>query len=288
MRFLLEGQPEENSITKLQENAARLSEDILAEYGKIVSMDRFNLLRDLFMPSEVEGKLAAWHSYAASNGAEKWNMYLNPLASGMDNAPSVTFKAMERLGLESSWKVLQRIMSPGDNIIYFSLGLLPNLDDAEVKIYVTHRETTAIEVAQRHVTICPEASSYDIQQFCALMCGSSLGPYLRKPLMSCFAFKTKDPERPVRTVHFPMDSYAENDAEAQERIERYTHEISTPALYRERYRKAISSVQRRPLALGRGIYSWVSLKSNLGSRMSNTFYLSAEFFGALDEPGPRT
>lgn len=283
LRFLLEAQPEKNAMTQLQESALRLNEKILAAYGNTVSMDRFDLIRDLFMPNQAEGSMAAWQSFATSNGKRKWKMYLNPLASGKDNARSVTSQALERLGLESSWRVLNGIMtSPRDQIIYFSLGLSPNPDDAEVKVYVAHWEATAAEVARKHVSICPETSAYEIERFYACMSGGSPGPYLRKPLMSCFAFKAKDPERPVRTVHFPMDSYAANDADAQERIERYMSEISAPALYRERYRKAISAVQRRPLEEGRGIHSWVSLKDNLGGRLSNTFYLSGEFFGALD------
>ena len=283
LRFLVEAQPKENSMAQLQESALRLNEDILAEYSEIVSMDRFHLLRDLFMPAQAEGTLAAWQSYAAQNGKEKWKMYLNPRASGIDNASTVTRQAFERVGLGGSWEVLTRIMtSPRDEILYVSLGLSPNLDDAEVKVYITHRDTTAAEIAQKHVSICPETSAYEIQRFLTCMAGGSPGPYLRKPLISCLAFKTKDPLRPVRTVHYAMDSYAASDADAQERIERYMSDISAPALYRERYRKAISAVQRRPLAEGRGIHSWVSLKNNPGGRLSNTFYLSAEFFGALN------
>ncbi|KAI0378397.1 pyridoxal phosphate-dependent transferase [Hypomontagnella monticulosa] len=285
LRFLIEAQPEGNNLAQLQESSLQLNEAILAEYGsKSVSFDRFNLLRDIFMPPQAEGLLAAWHSFAATNTKWKWKMYLNPLASGQDRAKSLdtTREAFERLGLASSWTILESILSANDYIIYFALGLAPDLDDAEVKAYVAHPGASAEQIAHKHIAICPEASAYEIQHFCASLSGGSLGPYTSKPLISCFAFKRKDP-RVTRTVLFPMDSYAASDEEAQERVEKYMHDIHAPLLYRERYRKAITAIRRRPLAAGRGIHSWISLKQNPDGARSNTYYLSPEFFGPLQD-----
>ena len=78
-----------------------------------------------------------------------------------------------------------------------------------------------------------------------------------------------------------MDAYAKSDAEAQQRVETYMEAISAPQLYRERYRKAIASIQRRPLEDGRGIHSWVSMKEKPDGKRSNTYYLSAELFGSI-------
>lgn len=284
LRFLIEAQPEGNSLAQLQESSLQLNEAILAEYGTAVSLDRFNLVQDIFMPSQAEGLLAAWHSFAVSNTRWKWKIYLNPLASGQDRAKSLdaTREAFERLGLASSWALLESILSANDYIIYFSLGLAPDLDDAEVKAYIAHPGVSAAQVAQKHVAISPEASAYEIQHFCASLSGGSLGPYTGKPLISCFAFKRSD-LKVTRTVLFPIDNYSANDEEAQERIEKYMQDICAPLLYRERYRKAISAIQRRPLAAGRGIHSWVSLKQSPDGARSNTYYLSPEFFGPLQD-----
>ncbi|RYP86358.1 hypothetical protein DL769_000742 [Monosporascus sp. CRB-8-3] len=232
LRFLIEAQPEENSLTDLQKSALRLNKIIVAKYGTTVSLDHFNLVRDVFMPSQAEEPLAAWHSFAVSNATE---------------------------------------------------NLSSNLDDAEVKVYVAHPGTSATQIAQKHAAICSEASTYEIQRFCASMAGGSLGPYRGKPLISCFAFTRNNPDRPARTILFPIDSYSAHDADAQERIEQYMHDIRAPPVYREGYRKAISAVQRRPLESGRGIHSWVSLKQKADGRQSNTYYLSPEFFGSLDD-----
>ncbi|KAJ6184588.1 hypothetical protein N7519_005889 [Penicillium mononematosum] len=287
LRFLIEAQPEENSLAALQERTSRLTDDIAKEYGPTkVSLDRLNLVRDLFFPSDAEGRLASWHSFATSNTLEKWKIYLNPLASGRKNAFKVTREALERLGLAGSWKLLESIMTGDDYPIYFSLGLSPNPEDAEVKVYVAHRGASATQIAQKHVKMDPNSSVHAIELFYSIMAGGSLGPYRGKPGLSCFHFKNKDPSRPAaRTVLYPMDSYTANDAEARERIEMYMDAISAPQLYRERYKNAIIAVQRRPLEAGRGIHSWVSMKEKLDGTRSNTFYLSAELYGCLFDDG---
>lgn len=287
LRFLIEAQPKENSLAALQESTSRLTDDIAIQYGPAkVSLDRFNLVRDLFLPSDADGKLALWHSFATSETLEKWKIYLNPLASKRHNSFNVTRQALERLGLVDSWELLDSMMTGGDYPIYFALGLSPNPEDAEVKVYVAHCGASATQIAQKHVKMDPNSSVHAIEQFYSIMAGGSLGPYRGKPGLSCFHFKNKDPSRPVaRTVLYPMDSYAASDTEAQERIENYMDAITAPQLYRERYRNAISSVQRRPLEVGRGIHSWVGMKEKLDGKRSNTFYLSAELYGCLVDDG---
>jgi hypothetical protein len=280
LRFLIEAQPVENSLSALQESTLRLTDEIAKEYGPTkVSLERLNLVRDLFFPSNAEGKLASWHSFAVSKRLEKWKIYLNPLVSGRRNAFNVTREALGRLGLASSWRLLESMMTGDDYPIYFSLGLSPNSEDAEVKVYVAHCGASATQIAQKHVQMDPNSSVQAIELFYSAMAGGFLGPYRGKPALSCFHFKNKDPSRPVaRTVLYPVDSYVANDADAQERIETYMDAISAPQLYRERYRNAISSVQRRKLEAGCGIHSWVSMKEKLDGKRSNTFYLSAELF----------
>ncbi|RAL15147.1 uncharacterized protein BO97DRAFT_476120 [Aspergillus homomorphus CBS 101889] len=285
LRFLIEAQPEQNSLAALQESTSRLTDEIMTQYGpEKVSVDRLNLVRDLFLPADAEGRLAAWHSFATSNTLEKWKIYLNPVAAGMQNACRVIRQALERLGLAHSWALLETILTDNDCPIYFSLGLSPNPEDAEVKVYVAHFGASATQIAHKHVQMDRQASIPAIEQFYLAMGGGSLGPYRRKPGLSCFHFKNRDPSRPAaRTVLYPMDSYAVNDADAQQRVETYMDAISAPQLYRERYRSAIRAVQRRPLEAGRGIHSWVSMKEKPDGTRSNTFYLSAELFGCLGD-----
>lgn len=286
VRFLIEAQPEENSLTALQASVSRLSEDIASEYSETVSLDSLNAIRDLFLPENPEGTLVAWHSFAMSKTLEKWKIYLNPHASGKINASRVTSEAMARLGLESSWALLESIMSPDDYVIYCALGLSRDPENAEVKVYVAHPGASAMQIAEKHSAIDPESdSTAEILRFYNCMAGGSSGPYHGKPPISCFAFKRENPLRVTRTALFPMDSYAAHDAEAQERVEAYMDAFSAPAAYRERYLKGIDAVRRRSLETGRGIHSWVSLKMKPDGKRSNCFYLSPELYGPLLDDG---
>ncbi|KAI0098860.1 beta-eliminating lyase [Nemania sp. FL0031] len=296
IRFVVEAQPnldsadelqeqvQCNAPERLQESALQLNEEIAAGNQATVSLARFNLVRDIFMLPQPKGKFAAWHSYASTKTGSEWKVYLNPFASGGANSDSLaaTREAFGRLGLASSWELVERTMSAHDFVLYFSLDLSSTLESARVKVYIAHPATPASEVARKHAAICPGASDYEIQRFCAVMAGGSLGPYSAKPLLSCFAFTTKAPDRPVGTVHFPVDAYADNDAEIQYRIDHYMQEKAVPSIFKERYRKIISGVQRRPLDQGPGIHAWISLKQSETGRLSNTFYLSSELFRAAE------
>lgn len=284
LRFLIEAQPSEGEalghLTQLQAEALALSERIVNEYRTSVSLDRFNAVRDLFLPSQPEGFFAAWYSYASGKCGAEWKVYLNPCCTpGRHSAISTTRTAFQRLGFADSWALIESIIEPSESVIYFSLDLSSDKQHARIKVYISHgTKPTASAIARKHAEICPHANSYEIQRFCEIMGGGQLGPYERKPLLSCFAFTGQAPDRPVGTVHFPVSAYADDDREIQRRIERYMAAVSVPPLYKSRYRKIISAVQRRPLDQGTGIHAWVSLKQVAGDKQSNAFYISPDLF----------
>ncbi|CAJ2508465.1 Uu.00g134910.m01.CDS01 [Anthostomella pinea] len=286
LRFLVEAQPlgdeSQGMLTQLQAEASSLVERIADRYSARVSTDRFNTIRDLFMPGNPEGFFAAWCSYASSEDGPKWKIYLNPRCRpGRDEAMAVTRIALERIGLAESWAVVESTMAASESVIYFSLDLSSDTDHhSRAKVYISHGTTRASDVAQKHAAVCPHADPYEIQRFCETIGGGSLGPYDRKPLLSCFAFTSGTAGRPVGTVHFPISAYAEDDAQIRARVERYMAAVSVPALYKQRYRKMVSAVQRRPLNSGTSIHSWVSLKQAAGGKQSNTFYISPDLFGS--------
>lgn len=234
LRFLTEGQPSENSWKHLTDAALRLTHDIAASYPTTVSLARVNMVRDLFIPAQLPSdkkgggtpKMAAWHSCAwLSKTGPQWKLYLDPCATGTgSNALSATREAFRRLGLDNEWRLVESILSPADSVVYFSTDLSSNEEEARVKVYVAHggadatSRSLAAEVARKHTSICPDADALEIQQFLAAMAGSQSGqqesrqPSGRKSLISCFAFASKTGERPVGTVHFPMDAYVEDDA----------------------------------------------------------------------------
>lgn len=286
LRFLIEAQPEgtglkDNVLAKLQESALQLNERIAETYMPTVSLERMNILQNIFMPLRAEGKFGAWHSCAMSKTGPEWKIYLNPNASGSNTARSATQSAFSRLGLSSAWEHLVRTLSASDTIQYFSLDLCPDPERSRIKVYVAHPNASASAIAERHVNMCPNACAYSIQQFCASMAGGSLGPYHAKPVVSCFAFTTKAPETPVGTVHFPVVAYAGNDWVIEQRVEAYISAAGLSPEFRERYKKVVRAVQRRPMDWGRGIQAWVSLKMGKDGKRATTFYLSPELFGTL-------
>ncbi|KAF2877750.1 pyridoxal phosphate-dependent transferase [Massariosphaeria phaeospora] len=281
LRFLIEAQANGNRLKDLQESAVRLNDEIAKRYSSTVSLGRMNDIRDLFLPAQPEGMFAAWHSCAATKAGPEWKVYLNPCATGVPQASSVTREAFERLGLASAWQLLTSIMTPDDSVLYFSLDLSPHPVHSRIKIYVAHPNATASTIAQKHAQICPNACAYSIQQFCSSMAGGSLGPYTKKSLLSCFAFTSEAPDGPVGTVHFPVVAYADDDAEVQRRVQHYISVASLPTAFQRRYANIVSAVQRRPLDEGRGIHAWISLKQDGKGKKSNTFYLSPELFGHL-------
>lgn len=298
LRFLIEAQPRENSWRHLTEAALRLTQDIATTHPTTVSLQLFDTIRDLFMPvqpplGERGTKMAAWHSCAWSRKeGPHWKIYLDPCVAGEDKALSTTREAFRRLGLESGWRLVEGILGPDDSVTYFSLDLSSKRDEARVKVYVAHGGADATsrslvaEVARKHASICPDADAFEIQRFVAAMAGRDFGSDSRsgkKRLLSCFAFAGKTGERPVGTVHFPVDAYVQSDAEARSRVEEYLSAAAASTAARERYAKVLAAVQRRRLDQGRGIHSWVSLKQCAGGRRENTFYLSAEMFEQKDK-----
>jgi tryptophanase len=302
LRFLIEAQPQEEPcagclrpmshdkphdlmLMDLGKSAMALTTVLAEKHPSAVSLDRMKAIEDLFVPEVPEGKFAAFHSCVSTKHGPEWKIYLNPSAKGSQNAVANTRETFERLGLAESWKLVESTLDENDAIAYFSLDLAPDLEHSRVKLYIAHRNVTAAKVADKHTKICPGADSYTIQQFCALMAGGSIGPYKSKSMISCFAFTSEMPLKPAGTVHFPSSEYAENDAIVQERMEKYIEVADISDAYRERYRKCVRAVQRRPLDQGRGIHAWISLKQSVKGKKSTTFYLSAELYGPLDESG---
>ncbi|KAI0450464.1 beta-eliminating lyase [Xylaria acuta] len=281
LRLLIEAQSEGHSQSQLQERALHLNEAIMMRHGATVSLDSFELVRDILMPKESEGSFAAWHSCAVSKSGPKWKIYLNPCASGRHNALFSSRTTFERLGMASEWELVERTMTPTDSVAYISLDLTSDQADARVGVYIAHELASAREIARKHEAICSHVCAFEIQRFCESMAGS-LGPYTGKPLLSSFAFTSNPRGRSVGTIHFPVSAYANNDSEIQQRVEKYMLAKSVPSIFAERYRKAVSAVQRRPLAQRHGLHTWVSLKQSADGALSNAFYLSAELFAGID------
>ncbi|KAI1426473.1 beta-eliminating lyase [Xylaria sp. FL1777] len=269
LQFLIGAEPENSTLTHLQDGAVQLN-------ATIASLEPFELVQDVFLPRTSEGAAAALYSCRMGKTGAEWKIHIKPWASGTTNTLSVTRIAFERLGMTAEWGLVERTMTSTDSVAYISLDLSTVPEDACVEVYIAHKATSASDIARKHEAICPRTSAFEIQRFCEIIAGGSFGPYMTEPLLSCFVFANKARSQPIGTVCFPIESYAGNDSEVQERIEKYMLAKSLPPLYRERYRTIVSAVQRRPLAQKSGLHSWVSLTQSSKGALSNTFYLSPD------------
>lgn len=84
LRFSVDSQPSDNTFVSIREASLSLTKGIATKYSSSVSPDRFNLIRDVFLPSQTEAPtiIAAWHSCALSQSGPDWKIYLNPSVTG--------------------------------------------------------------------------------------------------------------------------------------------------------------------------------------------------------------
>ncbi|KAK1837839.1 tryptophanase [Colletotrichum chrysophilum] len=262
-----------------------VNDEIQRLYPNPVSLDRFNRIKDPFFPSgaEAQGTFAGWHSFVAEEGSRPgWKIYLNANAQGESRAPAVVREALNKLCMPQTWAPLEKVLLPGNKLMYLSLDLCPG-SQARVKIYVQHRGATAADLSQAASIVAPDivgASDPEILQVCTVPSGGSEGPYKGKGAMTCFSFTADGGDlKSEVAVYFPVHEYASDDAEIRKRIETYLGTADEKAL--KTYQRVLDAVAHRPLQDGRGIHAWVGLKMTRSRGSVVTFYLASEMFGVL-------
>jgi hypothetical protein len=253
-----------------------LNERLHQEFG--VALERFNLVKDLFEPTDRAARFTLWHAFVLKPGGRpEIKVYLNPAAQGADCASAVVKEALDRLGFSKAWRFLCEVgMRRGlkDQILYFSLDL--SADQASrVKIYIAHKDATSEDIE----AIMSRAKDYipgEAHAFCEKLQGSKgrfQGP---RSTLTCLAFTSDDDERPYTvTLHFPIRCYANHDQDTMQRL----RSALEPQSY-EVLENAVRALARRPLSAGLGLIQWASMRWHRG-HMRTTFYLATEAYGAL-------
>ncbi|KAI0204864.1 beta-eliminating lyase [Astrocystis sublimbata] len=264
------------SQSQIREWALHLNEAILIRHGAMVSLDVIELVRDILLQKEAGNTFTASHNCAVRKTGIKWEICLTPCASHKHEVLASSRTVFERLGMAYEWDLVERSMATTDSVAYISLDLVPTNANAQVEVFIAHEMASAKGIASMHEAICTNTCTFEIQRFCESIAGS-LGPYTSKAPMSSFAFTSVSGDRSSSgTIYLPVDAYANNDNEIQERVERYmTAKVQSP-IFAERYRKSVGAVQRRPLAQRCGLHSWVSLEQSVDGSLSNAFSFSAE------------
>ena len=249
-------------------------------------LDRFDAVESIFAPgpSDARARFAMWHATAvATDGAEKLKVYLNPQVQGPVNAPRLTQKALEILGLSSAWAFLETRLQ-GAELMYFSLDLEAS-PSARVKVYLALPDATLPQLEQalqggRHY------ATGDASEWVRSVTHHE-GPYDARPLLVCWAFDATH-AAPRPTLHVPVRSYNASDAEALEGFTRWL-----PAEQGPPTRSALTRIHGSPLESNLGFISYISFQYD-NNIVRPTAYIAPQVFSVgLSESGvlpkrPRT
>lgn len=286
VRALLEAQSTQPTLSAHRTAALELTDRLEHTYG--ADLSRFRKVQDLFLPEEMHGPFALWHSVVFRRGsAPSFKAYLNPAAQGPSRAPQLVEEALHRLGLHHAWSALcQSAATRGpflDEVKYFALDLSAT-PEARVKIYVRHHEATPADLE----ATCRAADSYqagEAYSFVRAMAGGEL-PLLQRAPFTCSSFIGKRDSRPVATtLYVPVCAYASNDSTVRDRVASHLRRSSPLA---RRYEELLEGFADRPLDAGVGLQSWAAHRRYKGAGRY-TVYLATEasrVFAPNEVPAP--
>jgi DMATS type aromatic prenyltransferase len=243
-----------------------------------ISLDRFNEVRELFLPEQPQGSFAMWYSLILRpHSPPRFKVYFNPAVRGDEQAPGLVAEGLRRLGLDNVYDlVAENALSRGelDRFTFFALDL-DNSPLSRVKLYISHysAEVRDVERAARPVEGIDPAR---IREFCSLI-GGKPGPFARRPLISSYSFVEADPEHPGNfSLYLPVRDYVPDDEVARARV---LELMRASGLGRSDLDDLIRAVSDRRLAAAAGLLAHVSLRlGRFGSGF--TVYLSSEAFTA--------
>jgi DMATS type aromatic prenyltransferase len=244
-----------------------------------LATDRFEAVRDLFLPGEQQGEFGLWYSLIfPPGGPPRLKVYLNPQVSGPEKAAGLVAEGMRRLGIEHAYETVQASALTRGTLDRFSFFAL-DLDDtpqSRVKLYITH-EAAGIEDAERAASLVAGIDPMRIREFCAVLGGGN-GRFQEKPLISSYSFTGGDGIRPSSYgLYLPIRSYVPDDEVARARVLAVMaqYDIDSGVLD-----ESIAAVSARPLRAGVGLIPHVSLR--LGASGSGiTVYLSSEAYSVM-------
>ena len=271
--MLFEPQAEEPTLAAHRLAGIAFNERLERDFG--ANLERFELLRDVFLPENMQGPFAVWSSAVFARGrAPGFKAYLNPLAHGAEHAQELVKEGLARLGLAKVWQSLEHTVlrrgSDLDELKYFALDLTPSAE-ARVKVYVRHHAATPndLEIGTSAAANYVAGETLD---FVHAMLGNDERMFARAGF-TCSSFVGTALDRPVSTTtYIPVCAYARDDAAVLDRVRSYMDERSMDS---SAYEGLIWGFANRPLAEGVGMQPWIALRRiNTVTRM--TIYLATE------------
>lgn len=225
-----------------------------------VDIRRFERVAARFAPGRSSASFALMHAGTLEPDATlSFEVLLNPRASGTTRAPELVRETLVALGADYAWQELAPKLHATSELIGISLELSAR-PSAKVGVYVAHPRVTAAELD----AVVRDESGYTpglARRWVEALTGFD-GPFDARPLVTCHAFRSPHDAAEV-TVEVPVRAYTVNDAEALLRVSEVVGERA-PLL-----RSAVEATAQRPLEMGRGLLSSVSLRPDAyGTRVS--------------------
>lgn len=261
VRLLVETTEDDPSPAGRWRAARQAGAWLAAEHG--AELRQLERIADLFEPRDGDALLAMWHAIVfRADAAPGAKVYLDLRARGRARSAQLLEEALARLGLAAAYpRLLREGCRRGpelDELVYFSLDLAAAAT-ARVKVYFRHHHATALDV-ERVIGRSGGVAPGEIRAFCETVLGGE-GPYLPRPLVSCWAFSGGDPAPSGATLYAPVAYHARDDREVQDRVRRW---LAIAGIAAERYDRSLAAYAHRPLADGIGMHSYVSFKRDAG------------------------
>ena len=262
-------------------SAARaLLEAVASERG--LSLERFRAIENLFLPEEPGPPFGLWLGASWTPGRDiLLKLYLNQQVRGRAASPELVAAAMERLGLERAWRVVEGALSlreGRDELAIVALDLAPS-GPTRMKVYIRHHRASVpliLPVTQLTGDFRPQ----DVSTFYSSLSGYE-GPFLDKPIATVFAFREPGSAAPEAVaLEFPIGKYVRDDEVARLRIQQCLRSFELPT---DAYNRAIHALAVRPLAARAGIHAHVTLRMlSSGPRLG--LYFASEAYGNMRWP----
>ncbi len=275
LRIMVEPIASRPSLRRNADAAVELLHSLSEDYD--VALERFNLIRDLFVTDFPSGAFSIWVAACIrGNAAPDFKLYLCPEARGPRIAPVTIEEAMVRLGFPSAWGILGSTLGRRgpdlDEFKYFSLDLQKS-DESRVKVYARHQRSTPedLEVA---ASACPAHRPGEVRRFLQTV-APDCRYYDNRAPFTCYAFVESEGSTPAAvTTHFPINGYVQNDAEASERIRASLDRLALPT---EAYDRLLTALTVRPLDRDVGLQSYASFRRHK-EQPRLTVYLPTEAY----------
>jgi hypothetical protein len=225
----------------------------------------FEQISGLFAPkAEKAARFSLWHAAVVRERSCLYKAYFNPELDDPTQAPVRVDLALGRLGLERARKFVSACLGLvpfSTRLPYFSVDLeRPEL--ARAKIYL------AADSAEHAAAIVAESGGLD-PAVCTDWLRALVGteaPHRRRPFLICAGFKAGSSDPDV-TLHVPIRSFTENDAESVARAAQLLGASDAACL-----RSVVEAVSGHSATATSGVLTYASLRRSAGTvRMTGYF-----------------